>query len=168
VPSGVTILWWPDEMARLLRLRADHVARLVVVQGELLPPPPPDWNEEEWLKSPFTPELLDHSLTMLQLRLEQQPPPPEIGLDDVLWFGDHSAVLAAREARLARLFVNAFGHAVPYAALYASIDLSVLDEHALRPLIARLRRRIRPMGLEIQLLRGIGYAMRSRSPQPTQ
>lgn len=77
MPDGVTILWWPEEGARLLRLRAEHQPRLVVIEGDLLPPPPPSWSEEEWLRSPFPPEQLDLGLTALRARLREQPLPPE-------------------------------------------------------------------------------------------
>lgn len=71
MPDDVTIVWWPAEGARLLRLREEHMPRLVVVEGPVLPPAPPDWREEEWLHSPFPPEQFDRSLTALRVRLRE-------------------------------------------------------------------------------------------------
>jgi DNA-binding response OmpR family regulator len=160
--TGVTILWWPEEGTRLLRLRDEHVPRLVVIKGNVLPPFPLDWSEEEWLRSPFPPEQLDRSLAQLAARIERQPPPPEMRTGDVLTFGDQSVGLSAREAVLASVLATAFNQVVPYAALYAAVGLHPSDdENAFLGLISRLRRHLDPLGLEIHALRCTGYVMQT-------
>jgi DNA-binding response OmpR family regulator len=161
MPTGITILWWPEEGTRLLRLRDSHVPRLVVIKGDMLPPLPLDWSEEEWLRSPFPAELLDVSLERLAHRIAAQPPAPEMTSGDVLSFRDHSVVLPARESVLARVLATAFGRVVPYAALYAALGLDPdSDENAFLGLVSRLRRHLEPIGLEIHAVRRVGYVLR--------
>ena len=159
--TGVTILWWPDEGTRLLRLRDSHIPRLVIIKGDAMPPVPFDWSAEEWLRSPFPPEELDRSLERLAARVRAQPSPPELRAGDTIWFGDHSVVLSPREAVLAALLVAAFNQVVPYAALYTALGLAPEhDENAFLGLVARLRRHVVPLGLDVDTRRRVGYVLR--------
>ena len=159
--TGVTILWWPEEGTRLLRLRDAHIPRLVIIKGNAMPPVPFDWSAEEWLRSPFPPEELDRSLERLAARVSAQPPPPEMRAGDTVWFGEHSVALSPRESVLASLLVAAFNQVVPYAALYAALGLEPQhDENAFLGLVARLRRHLGPLGLDLQSQRRVGYVLR--------
>lgn len=164
--AGVTVLWWPDEGTRLLRLRDSHIPRLVIITGDVMPPLPLDWSTEEWLRSPFPPPELERSLERLAARVGAQPPPPEMLAGDVFSFGERSVALSPREAMLAGMLSAAFNQAVPRAALFAALGIEPRrDEHAFLGLVARLRRHVEPLGLDLHTLRGVGYVLRPAAPR---
>ena len=74
--------------------------------------------------------------------------------------GSQWIALSPIELRLARVLVERFGEVVTSDVLAdAAWPGEGLNEGALRVHLTRLRRRLRPLGLEVQNVRGRGYLM---------
>jgi hypothetical protein len=156
----VALVRWPGEAGRREQLAADHAPRLLLVEGEALPPPVTDCLED-WIRLPAAD--LEVSLRMggLAARAEHHVRTvPSLDLDGVLRFDNAWVPLPPVEARLTDALLRRFGAVVSRQTLAragwpeAAPGRNALDVHMLR-----LRRRIGPLRLAIRTVRSRGYLL---------
>jgi len=157
--GSVHLVRWPEERELLARLRAEGAPRLLLVRP---PAPPPEVIEceEDWVRLPADESDVQARLLALAARSSRHRPRPHVGDDGRLRHGDEWIALSPIELRMARAFVENFGEVVRSEALAgAAWPGEGVNERALRVHLTRLRRRLRPVGLELQNIRGRGYVM---------
>ncbi len=164
----VVLLRWPAEAARRDDLSELGVARLLLVEDGVAPPPPVDCLED-WIRVP-APEIDLHArLAALESRATRHSPAiPTLDTDGVLRFGAAWVSLPPVEARLTAALVERFGAVVGRETLArvgwpeGTAGRNALDVHVLR-----LRRRVSAVGLVIRTVRSRGYLMEAPTSHQT-
>lgn len=158
--SDVTILRWPRERGLRQELARAGRARLLLVDGDAVPPIASD-PLEDWVREPSSELDVQARLEGLRLRLEQTLElVPELDADGVIRYGERWAPLPPVEARLTTVLIRRFGAVVSRDELVAAgwpggtPGRNALDVHVLR-----LRRRLEPVRLAIRTVRSRGYLM---------
>ena len=157
--DSVHLVRWPEERELLERLRAEGAPRLLLVRP---PAPPPDVIEceEDWVRLPADDGDVRARMLALAARSSRHHPRPHVLVDGRLRNGPKWIALSPIELRLARALVEKFGEVVSGELLAAAAwPGEGINEGALRVHLTRLRRRLRPVGLEVQNVRGRGYLM---------
>ena len=155
--GAVRIVRWPEERELLEQLRAEGTPRLLLVRP---PAPPPEVLEceEDWVRLPADDGDVRARVLALAARSSRHRPGPQVGGDGRLRYGSQWIALSPIELRLARALTERFGEVVRSDVLAgAAWPDEGLNEGALRVHLTRLRRRLRPLGLELQNVRGRGY-----------
>ncbi len=159
-PDGPILVWWPEERERLAELRDQGRPRLILVQEGAEPPISSD-PLEEWVRSGDSASLPDRITTLMA---RAKPFMPGLSLDDsgILRVGEAWTSLSEHELPMAQRLVGAFGSVVTYEAMseetgHASRASSATMD--LRQRVARLRNRVRRVGLDIRAVRGRGYML---------
>lgn len=155
---------WPDERRRREELRAEGVARLLLVaEGD---PPEPDCLED-WVRLPAEDVDIRARADAVRARAALHAAgEPELDADGVLRVGERWTTLPPVEARLVAALLARPGAVVSREALSqagwpdARPARNVLDVHVLR-----LRRRLGPVGLSITTVRSRGYLLESETRQ---
>ncbi|HEY9558597.1 MAG TPA: helix-turn-helix domain-containing protein [Acidimicrobiales bacterium] len=162
----VALLHWPLDATRRDELRALGGLRLLMVEGDSLPPMCVD-ELEDWIRVPASEADVQARVEGLRRRLSAQvQPAPDIDEDGVLRVGDRWVSLPPVEARLTAALLDRYGAVVSRDALAragwpnGSPGRNALDVHVLR-----LRRRVAPLTLAIRTVRSRGYLL-ERSVQP--
>jgi hypothetical protein len=149
----VVVVTWPDQQEEAERLARQGVPRLLLVEPDADPPMHHDILED-WLRLPADDRDFRARLTALRHRAEAIRPVPVIDEHGRLLHRGHWVVLGPAVEPLARAFVDRFGQVVSDDDLIA---LGWPAEHlrsvSFRGQLHRLRKRIRPLGLEVHLLR---------------
>ncbi|MBV8982725.1 MAG: winged helix-turn-helix domain-containing protein [Acidimicrobiia bacterium] len=157
--ATVRLVRWPEETALLERLRSDGTPRLLLVPGAT-PAPETVGCEEDWVRLPAGDADVRARVLALVARSSRHRAGPKIGADGRLRYGTGWIALSPIEHRLARLLSQHFGEVVPSRALStAAWPGEGMNEGALRVHLTRLRRRLRPAGLDVQNVRGRGYLL---------
>ena len=158
------IVRWPAERERREQLREAGRARLLLLEGDVAPPPPEDCLED-WARAPISEEDLAARRTGLELRLElHDPASPMLDDDGVLHHHETWVALPPVEARLMGALLERSGAVVSREALAragwpdGAPGRNALDVHVLR-----LRRRVDPLSLVIRTVRSRGYLLESGS-----
>lgn len=158
--SDVTIVRWPSERGLRQELARAGRARLLLVDGDAVPPIASD-PLEDWVREPCADLDVRARLEGLRLRLEQTLElVPELDADGVIRYGERWASLPPVEARLTTALVRRFGAVVSRDELVAAgwpggtPGRNALDVHVLR-----LRRRLEPVRLAIRTVRSRGYLL---------
>ena len=155
--DAVRLVRWPEERELLEQLRAEGTPRLLLVRP---PAPPPEVLEceEDWVRLPADDGDVRARVLALAARSSRHRPGPQVGGDGRLRYGSQWIALSPIELRLARVLTERFGEVVTSDVLAgAAWPDEGLNEGALRVHLTRLRRRLRPLGLEVQNVRGRGY-----------
>jgi hypothetical protein len=160
-PVDVVLVRWPEEGARLERLRASGVPRLLLVGGELGAPASVD-PLEDWIRLPAAEDDLRARVATLTARAGTTPSAPSVDGDGLLRHRGQWVTLSPVERALAAALVDRFGAVVGRDALVrrawpgGSPTRNALDVHVLR-----LRRRIAGLGLEVRTVRARGYLLQA-------
>ena len=157
--GAVRLVRWPEERELLEHLRAEGTPRLLLVRP---PAPAPELIEceEDWVRLPADDGDVRARVLALAARSSRHRPGPQVGGDGRLRYGAHWIALSPIEHRLAQALAERFGEVVKGERLAkAAWPDEGTNEGALRVHLTRLRRRLRPLGLEVQNVRGRGYLM---------
>ncbi|GAA2657975.1 helix-turn-helix domain-containing protein [Streptomyces lunalinharesii] len=163
----VRLIRWPAESFKRRRCAAEGGLRLLIVDGGAPPPLCADVRED-WVRVPVSREDLDARVAALRARSYAYTV-PRIDPSGALRFGERVVAVSPVETALLGLLTTAFRSLVPREEL-----LDCLAEHRARNTrnaldlhITRLRRRIRPVGLAMQTVRGHGYILApAQAPGP--
>jgi DNA-binding response OmpR family regulator len=159
----VALIMWPHDEALRRRLAAARRPRLVLVDANLPPPPPCD-ELEDWIRyPPDAEELAIRIATLLDRAVDVVPRPVslELDADGVLRADGRWVALPVVEARVFAALLERAGEMVSRRELTAATWLGdpPADGRALNGVIKRLRRRLRPLGIQIHTLRGTGFLL---------
>jgi hypothetical protein len=162
----VVLIRWPEEEARLERLRERGAPRLLLV-GETLSAPASVDPLEDWIRLPAAEDDLRTRVATLAARAGQTAAAPTVDADGILRHRGQWVTLSPVERALASALVDRFGAVVGRDTLVrrawpgGSPTRNALDVHMLR-----LRRRIAPLGLEVRTVRARGYLLQAVEGQP--
>ncbi len=154
----VRLIRWPAARAQLDELRAAGVPRLVVVDGDVVPPPPID-ELEDWVRLPADQADVRVRVDTLAERARGKAF-PRLSPEGVLRHAGVSVALSPVEHRLVDALIARFGAVVSRHDL---MDAAWPDErpprNALDVHISRLRRRLDELDLTVTTVRGRGYLL---------
>lgn len=160
--ADVTLVRWPAERGRLDALRTRGEPRLVVVEDG--PPPVGDDCLEDWLRAPVDVDELRVRVDTLRSRARRHERPPTIDADGVLRYGGRVVTLPPVQRQLASALLERRGTVVSRETLAKGVwpdgmprERNVLDVH-----VARLRRMLTSIGLELKTIRRRGYLLLER------
>jgi DNA-binding response OmpR family regulator len=159
--NDVVLIRWPEEEARLERLRASGSPRLLLV-GRTREAPSSIDPLEDWIRLPAAEEDLRARVATLAARAGREVAAPTVDDDGLLRFRGQWVTLSPVERALAAALVERFGAVVGRATLVrrawrgGSPTRNALDVHMLR-----LRRRISSLGLEVRTVRARGYLLQA-------
>lgn len=157
----VELVRWPKHDDRRRELDAEELPRLLLVDADHEPPISTS-PLEDWIRLPADDADLQARIDGLIAIASGvgETRTPRIDGDGVLRFRDKWVALPPIEMRMVQAMLARVGNVVSRDALArhgwqgGSPGRNVLDVH-----IARLRRRIEPLGLSIRTVRQRGYAM---------
>lgn len=160
--ADVVLVRWPGERGRLDALRARGEPRLVVVEDGA--PPVGDDCLEDWLRAPVDVDELRVRVDTLRSRARRHEQPPTIDADGVLRYGGRVVTLPPVQRQLATALLERRGTVVSRETLARGVwpdgmsrERNVLDVH-----VARLRRLLTGIGLELKTVRRRGYLLLDR------
>ena len=150
------LVHWPSEHQRRAQLARAGIPRLLLITPGSDIPTDVD-GVEDWLRLPASERDVAARLANLEFRFRDA-----VRLDGrTLRTGARTAVLSDVEARVMAVLLGS-GEAglVPHEELVAAAELgSSRDQRRLHDTVHRLRRRLRPLGLDVFVTRGRGYAL---------
>ncbi len=162
----VPLLRWPSERTEATRLEAKALPFLLLVGRDEVPPRS-GYRFMDWVRSPVDPDELIARQSNLEARfilsLEGQRP----FLDDEsgrLAFGHGCVDVAPSQTPLLRVFVDSYREVVCEDRVRRVLGVDGSDREVLAGRLVRLRRRVRLAGLDINRVRGVGYALEPLSP----
>jgi DNA-binding response OmpR family regulator len=160
--ADVVLVRWPSERNRLDAVRARGEPRLVVVEEGS--PPVGDDCLEDWLRAPVDVDELRVRVDTLRSRAHRHDQPPAVDGDGVLRYSGRVVTLPPVQRQLASALLERRGSVVSREALAKSVwpdgtprERNVLDVH-----MARLRRTLTSIGLELKTVRRRGYLLLDR------
>lgn len=164
----IMLLRWPAESVRRARYKAMGILRLLVVEGGV-PAPICSDIREDWVRAPITDADLRARMATLLAKAEAHRL-PRIDPYGVLRFSDRSTSVSPTETDLMQCLIRQFKSLVPREELLECLPerATGCSRNALDLHVMRLRRRIRPLGLIIQTVRGRGYMLQAATDEPTQ
>jgi hypothetical protein len=155
------LVWWPDEVEKLAELRDARRPRLIVVQEGAEPPISGD-PLEDWVRASDTASLPDRVATLMA-RAGLITYAPSLDPGGVLRVGSQWTLLSEYDVEMARPLVDAFGSVVAYADMVGDVvagrEASGTASAVLRRRVARLRNRVRRVGLDVRVVRNRGYVL---------
>ena len=161
----VVLVRWPLERQRREALARDGRARLLLVEGDGVPPISTDCFED-WIRVPAPDADVRRRVQDLAGRAARhQPAAPVLDPDGVLRYGEAWTSLPPVDARLARALIERYGTVVNREVLSRAgwpggqPGRNALDVHVLR-----LRRRLGAVGLAIRTVRSRGYMLEAAEP----
>ena len=156
--SRVAIVHWPRDAAVADWLRARGWPRLLLVSADAEPPSGCDWNED-WIRLPSSDNDIRTRAAALEARRARRGPGPEVKGDGRLCFEGRWVGLSQTEEAMVRVLSERFGEVVDPHSLATSLASRRLSPNSVRVHLARLRRRIAPLGLMIRTVRGRGFVL---------
>ena len=157
-PAPVTVHYPSDGEASLARARNQGLPRLVKIAAGALPPTLPDDCLEEWVWLPATAIELANRIALLGRRCAQHSAGPSLHPNGDLWFRGRTAVVAIDDTPILARLVAQFEQPVAERELQSALP-DGQPPSQLRPLIARIRRPLRAIGLEIRRVPHTGYRL---------
>ena len=159
VTEDVVLVRWPEQADVRDELSSRGQPRLLLVATGA-EPPEVDACEEDWVRLPSDEGDLRARLEALSARAARHRPHPEVPGDGRLRQGRHWVVLSPLEDKLAGALVERFGEVVSGDRLVElGWPAGIPSGNALRVQLARLRRRLHPLGLQIRSVHGRGYVL---------
>ncbi|MGE0305449.1 MAG: transcriptional regulator [Acidimicrobiia bacterium] len=155
--SPVVLLHWPDDADRRAAYAERKVPRLLLVPPGDVPPVDLD-TDEDWARTTADPLEVHSRVDRLLSRVTSDQRQPHVDDNGLLWRGDRWVALGPMEATIARALVDAFGSLVTRDALIACWPAP--SPSALGVQMLRLRKRVEPLGLTVQTVRGQGYVLK--------
>jgi len=158
----VELVHWPVDEERLVELRSEGRARLLVIDPDTEAPVSGDLLED-WIRRPATIHDLKARIAGLERRMELSMPDLPVIDDCVLRFRGSWVQVPPVEMRITGALVDRLGAVVSRDQLTKAgwpeggADRNALDVHMMR-----LRRRTDEVGLAIRTVRGRGYLLESR------
>jgi DNA-binding winged helix-turn-helix (wHTH) protein len=156
--SQVAFVHWPQEAAVAAWLRSQGKPRLLLVAAEADAPDCRDWNED-WIRLPARDGDVSARAAALEARSRWIRPGPEVKGDGRLCFEGRWVALSHTEELIAQVLSRRFGEVVDSATLASAQGDRQLSATAVRVHLTRLRKRIAPIGLVVQTVRGRGYVL---------
>lgn len=158
--SDVTMISWPTQRIRREWCRERQIPRILVVEPGQAPPVVID-TLEDWVRAPLEQADLNVRVTTLARR-HRLYTEPYLDTDDTLVYRGRRVPPSPSQVALLRQLVRAFGEPVCRQRLFASLGLdgeaegrrNLLDLH-----VGRLRRKLRPIGLNLRTVWGAGYVL---------
>ena len=156
VGMPVAIVHWPRDAARRADLAGRGVPRLLVVDPGS--PPPDVADDEDWIRAPA--DERDVAARLDGLRARCAGVVLEAGVLRTRW---GAAALSPREAAVAEVLLTEPGAVVPRAEVEAALaGRAVVTARTADDTVYRLRRRVRPLGLDVFSSRGRGFLLGPR------
>jgi DNA-binding response OmpR family regulator len=164
----VELVQWPAEQDRLIEMREEGAARLVLVAEGAAPPLTTDVLED-WIRLPASEEDIESRLRVLddRVRANGDAVRPRLDENGLLHFGGRWVPLPPVEMRLVGAMLDRYRAVVSREALSRAgwpdslPGRNVLDVH-----IVRLRRRLADLGLVIRTVRSRGYLLEEAATEP--
>jgi two-component system OmpR family response regulator len=157
--ADVAVVRWPEERAEVERLARLHLPRLLLVAESADPPEESDVLQD-WVRLPGDERDVLARLTALRGRASRMSRPPSVDDHGRLHFRSAWAQLSPINGRLGRALSDAFNSVVAEDELRArGWPADQPSSNALRVHLHRLRRRVRPLGLEVLAVRGEGWVL---------
>jgi len=153
------VLRWPADRQQAELLATQGVPRFFLVDAGAEPPPCAD-PLEDWVRLPFDGREFDARLDMLKERARNHPSRPQLDGNGRLIHNGDWVPISPTEERLLRLMIEHLGDVVGDEDLRAAAwSTGPATSTALRIQVSRLRRRIRPLHLQLRTVRGRGYVL---------
>jgi hypothetical protein len=160
-PSAVPValVHWPTETAVRATLAADGLPRLLLVAADA--EPPDDFDDlEDWIRLPADERDVSVRVKALGERARRVVSPPVLLDGWLLRFGGREAALPESEAAVVGRLLARWGELVSRDDLAACLRPGRGGRAAgLDDVVYRLRRRLRPLGLEIHAARARGLML---------
>jgi DNA-binding response OmpR family regulator len=156
----VALVRWPRDRDRLGELAALGLPRLLLVAADA--PAPEVGDDQDWVRIPAGDRDVSARLAALRARTGG------VSLEDaVVRTSLGAASLSPLQAAVAAVLLGEPGTVVPRAALEsAAARHRPVTPRTLDGALHRLRRRLRPLGLDVTSSRGRGYAIGPRLDWP--
>lgn len=155
----VKLVRWPVESETRLRCQEEQTLRLLIVESGAPAPLCCDVRED-WVRAPVSRDDLHARMEALRARSHAHNV-PQVDPSGVLLFAGRVVVVSPMECGLLEILITNFRSLVRRKALLqclaqrqACSSRNALDLH-----MTRIRRRIRPLGLSVQTVRGHGYIL---------
>lgn len=157
----VALIQWPSGETLRRQLAELREPRLLLVDPDAIPPDCRD-PMEDWVRLPTSRTDREARIHALQARsgvgegLER----PSLEISGTLVFRGERAHLSSLQADLARMLIEHMGTVISREALAAAAwpDTDP-SENTLDVAMARLRRRLEPVGLRVRTIRSRGYLL---------
>jgi two-component system OmpR family response regulator len=157
--ADVAVVRWPEERDEVERLARLRLPRLLLIAESADPPEGSDVLQD-WVRLPGDERDMLARLTTLRGRATTMAHPPSVDDHGRLHFRSAWAQLSPINGRLGRVLSDAFNSVVAEEKLLASgWPTDQPSSNALRVHLHRLRRRVRPLGLEVLAVRGEGWVL---------
>lgn len=155
----VVVLRWPHDKVEVERLAAIGAPRLLLVAADADPPDGGEC-EEDWVRLPADDRDVAARLTALGRRAARHHRVPTLDEFGRLQHRGQWVLTSPIEHRIVAALLLRFGAVVPAKELLGLHHPGhTLSAGALRVHVARLRKRIDPLGLDIRSVRAAGYVM---------
>ncbi|MEO8693979.1 MAG: winged helix-turn-helix domain-containing protein [Acidimicrobiales bacterium] len=152
--DSVALVHWPRDHERRARLTSARVPCLLLVEADAAPPVVNAW--EDWIHLPADERDVSTRLQGLVRRVCR----PEIVDDAVLRNGYGAVILTTPESAITRALLDADGALVSRRNLERELwPEGPPSTRALDDLVYRLRRRMKPLRLNIFSARGRGFVL---------
>jgi len=161
--DDVVVVRWPEQRADAERLARLDLPHLLLVEPDASPPTV-DGCLADWIRLPAQDADVRARLTALVARTREHPAVPVLDGLGELSFRGRRVFLSPTDKQLAEVFVASFGRGVAEAELFERIWDGEGNASKVRVHISRLRKRIKPLGLEIHSIRGFGYRLTGHAP----
>jgi two-component system, OmpR family, response regulator len=159
--ADVAVVRWPEEKGEVERLARLHLPRLLLIAESADPPEGSDVLQD-WVRLPGDERDVLARLTALRGRATTMSHPPSVDDHGRLHFRSAWAQLSPINGRLGRALTDAFNSVVAEDVLLArGWPSDHPSSNALRVHLHRLRRRVRPLGLEVLAVRGEGWVLQA-------
>ena len=163
--SSVVLVRWPEEAARLERLRELGIPRLLVVAPDEHPPDD-DHLLSDWIRLPASDDDLWSRVRSLELRTRARSELPYLTGDGRLAHRGRWVALSPICERLAEVLLGRYGAVASLEDLQAAgWPDGGAKRDVLRVRLTKLRETIEPLGLQIVVVRERGYVLQPR-PEP--
>jgi len=165
VDSDVSVLCWPAEASLREQLAWFGLPRVLLLEPGVHPPDPLD-GLEDWMRLPADPmDLRARSAVVQRRAAEATTGTPFIDEDDLLWVGSAWVSLTRAQAPVMRLLLDNLGRVVRVDAVAAAYEAAGNSGHlaSVRTLLSRIGARVRPVGLELVVVRRRGVLLTSRA-----
>ncbi len=175
LPSGVFVVPWPSDTSRRSFLEAAGQPRLLVVEPGAEIPVSGDCREDWVSATACTDEIVARARTLqAHADAHQSVPAPVIDPSGILSFNARVTTLGPIETEVFTALLPAFGSTVPLDQLAAHVEsrgshaaVTTADVPDVHEVVQRLRHAIAPLGLSIDAVGDLGYALSVEPFGPT-